>query len=159
MHRIVAVLGFLSLASLAAPSASTTNETPTLRADQAPPPLAPDPTSVDGDDMEIGEVSRVVKLADLARPAAATSKRTGAVGKITGPVGKITGPVGRVTGNFAKVNATGAVPLIDAVDAVPGAQYVDVADAGHMVAGDQNDTFTAAVLTFLSEVRTGTTRR
>ena len=45
------------------------------------------------------------------------------------------------------------------VDAVPGAQYVDVADAGHMVAGDQNDTFTAAVLTFLSEVRTGTTRR
>ena len=45
------------------------------------------------------------------------------------------------------------------VDAVPGARYVDVADAGHMVAGDQNDTFTSAVLTFLSELRTGTTRR
>ncbi len=36
------------------------------------------------------------------------------------------------------------------VDAVPGARYVDVANAGHMVAGDQNDRFTAAVLEFLS---------
>jgi pimeloyl-ACP methyl ester carboxylesterase len=27
------------------------------------------------------------------------------------------------------------------VDAVPGARYMDVADAGHMVAGDQNDHF------------------
>lgn len=35
------------------------------------------------------------------------------------------------------------------VDAVPGARYVDVANAGHMVAGDQNDRFTAAVLEFL----------
>ncbi|MCZ7537407.1 MAG: alpha/beta hydrolase [Acidimicrobiia bacterium] len=39
------------------------------------------------------------------------------------------------------------------VHAVPGARYVDVADAGHMVAGDQNDQFTAAVLTFLGELR------
>ncbi len=43
------------------------------------------------------------------------------------------------------------------VDAVPGAQYVDVAHAGHMVAGDQNDTFSAAVLTFLAGLRSGTT--
>jgi pimeloyl-ACP methyl ester carboxylesterase len=35
------------------------------------------------------------------------------------------------------------------VDIIPGAQYVDVADAGHMVAGDDNDRFTAAVLRFL----------
>ena len=35
------------------------------------------------------------------------------------------------------------------VDAVPGARYIDVADAGHMVAGDQNDQFGAAVLGFL----------
>lgn len=35
------------------------------------------------------------------------------------------------------------------VDIIPGAQYVDVADAGHMVAGDDNDRFTAAVLHFL----------
>ncbi len=36
------------------------------------------------------------------------------------------------------------------VDAVPGARYVDVANAGHMVAGDQNDRFTDAVLDFLN---------
>ena len=40
------------------------------------------------------------------------------------------------------------------VDAVPGARYVDVADAGHMVAGDQNDHFTTAVLDFLDTLRT-----
>ena len=35
------------------------------------------------------------------------------------------------------------------VDAVPGARYIDVADAGHMVAGDQNDHFTTAIVNFL----------
>lgn len=35
------------------------------------------------------------------------------------------------------------------VDAVPGARYIDVADAGHMVAGDQTDHFTTGVLEFL----------
>ena len=39
------------------------------------------------------------------------------------------------------------------VDAVPGARYIDVADAGHMVAGDQNDHFTTAVLEFLDTLR------
>ena len=32
---------------------------------------------------------------------------------------------------------------------VPHAQYVDVADAGHMIAGDRNDVFTDAVTAFL----------
>ena len=31
----------------------------------------------------------------------------------------------------------------------PAARYVDVSDAGHMVAGDRNDVFTGAVLDFL----------
>lgn len=31
----------------------------------------------------------------------------------------------------------------------PGAEYVDVAEARHMVAGDRNDVFAAAILTFL----------
>jgi non-heme chloroperoxidase len=35
------------------------------------------------------------------------------------------------------------------VEIIPGARYVDVADAGHMVAGDDNDRFTEAVLDFL----------
>jgi pimeloyl-ACP methyl ester carboxylesterase len=35
------------------------------------------------------------------------------------------------------------------VDAVPGAEFVDVTGAGHMVAGDRNDAFTDAVIEFL----------
>lgn len=35
------------------------------------------------------------------------------------------------------------------LEMVPGAQYVDVADAAHMIAGDKNDVFTDAVVTFL----------
>lgn len=40
--------------------------------------------------------------------------------------------------------------------AVPHAQYVDVSGAGHMVAGDQNNAFTAAVVAFLSDLPTTT---
>ncbi|MEZ5494704.1 MAG: alpha/beta hydrolase [Pseudomonadales bacterium] len=36
---------------------------------------------------------------------------------------------------------------------VPHAQYVDIQDAGHMVAGDQNDIFSSAVLDFLRQLR------
>ena len=39
--------------------------------------------------------------------------------------------------------------------AVPGASYVDVHGAGHMVAGDQNDPFTAAVVQFLRGIPAG----
>jgi pimeloyl-ACP methyl ester carboxylesterase len=35
---------------------------------------------------------------------------------------------------------------------VSHAEYVDVAGAGHMVAGDRNDAFTAAVIEFLRRV-------
>lgn len=38
------------------------------------------------------------------------------------------------------------------VDVVPGSRYIDVADAGHMVAGDQNDRFVDAVLGFLTDL-------
>lgn len=38
------------------------------------------------------------------------------------------------------------------LDLVPGAEFVDVAEAGHMVAGDRNDIFTAAILPFLDRV-------
>ena len=37
--------------------------------------------------------------------------------------------------------------------AVPHAKYVDVAGAGHMVAGDRNDAFSKAVIEFLTEVK------
>ncbi len=39
------------------------------------------------------------------------------------------------------------------LDAVPHAKYVDVSDAGHMVAGDKNDIFTKAVISFLGTIK------
>jgi len=41
------------------------------------------------------------------------------------------------------------------LDVVPHARYVDVSGAGHMVAGDRNDPFTAAVVRFLADVDAG----
>jgi len=38
------------------------------------------------------------------------------------------------------------------VAAVPDARYLDVSGAGHMVAGDRNDAFTDAVVSFLAEL-------
>lgn len=38
------------------------------------------------------------------------------------------------------------------LDLVPHARYVDVSDAGHMVAGDRNDLFTRAIVDFLSTI-------
>ena len=38
---------------------------------------------------------------------------------------------------------------------IPGAKHVDVSGASHMVAGDQNDQFTAAVLEFLRDLHGG----
>ncbi|MDO6459509.1 alpha/beta hydrolase [Granulosicoccaceae sp. 1_MG-2023] len=35
---------------------------------------------------------------------------------------------------------------------IPGAQYVDVSGAGHMIAGDRNDVFTDAVMDFLRKL-------
>ncbi len=39
------------------------------------------------------------------------------------------------------------------LELVPHARYVDVSDAGHMVAGDRNDRFTNAVVEFLESAR------
>jgi len=50
------------------------------------------------------------------------------------------------------VSADGARAFLDVV---PHARYVDVSGAGHMVAGDRNDPFTAAVVRFLADVDAG----
>jgi pimeloyl-ACP methyl ester carboxylesterase len=39
------------------------------------------------------------------------------------------------------------------LNCVPHAKYIDVAEAGHMVAGDRNDLFSKAVIEFLTAVR------
>jgi len=41
------------------------------------------------------------------------------------------------------------------LDLMPSAEFVDVAGAGHMVAGDSNDTFNAAILSFLDRTLAG----
>jgi pimeloyl-ACP methyl ester carboxylesterase len=41
------------------------------------------------------------------------------------------------------------------LDLVPHARFADVSGAGHMVAGDRNDVFNDAVVTFLDETRAG----
>jgi non-heme chloroperoxidase len=41
------------------------------------------------------------------------------------------------------------------LELAPHAEFVDVSGAGHMVAGDRNDVFAAAVIDFLRRVRTG----
>ncbi len=43
----------------------------------------------------------------------------------------------------------GAAELLELI---PGAQYVDVAATGHMVAGDDNDVFTSSLTAFLADV-------
>jgi len=48
------------------------------------------------------------------------------------------------------VSADGVASFLEAV---PHAEYFDVAAAGHMVAGDQNDAFTDAVIRFLERAR------
>jgi non-heme chloroperoxidase len=39
------------------------------------------------------------------------------------------------------------------LETVPHAKYIDVAEAGHMVAGDRNDVFSKAVIEFLADVK------
>ncbi|MDB4960975.1 MAG: family finger-like protein [Myxococcales bacterium] len=92
------------------------------------PRLANAPLTVDNDEddeddeLQIGEVSRVVNLADLMRPRntpIATANRTGSVPRMgqTGPVPRMgqTGPVPRMgqTGAVPRMGMTGAVPRID----------------------------------------------
>jgi pimeloyl-ACP methyl ester carboxylesterase len=48
------------------------------------------------------------------------------------------------------VSEDGAAHLLDVI---PHARYEDVIGAGHMVAGDRNDAFGTAVLSFLESLR------
>ncbi len=50
------------------------------------------------------------------------------------------------------VSAEGAAEFLAAL---PDGQFVDVSEAGHMVAGDRNDVFTRAVVDFFAEKRRG----
>ncbi|BBY05854.1 alpha/beta fold hydrolase [Mycobacterium noviomagense] len=63
---------------------------------------------------------------------------------------RITAPTLLVRGVLSDVVSHETVA--EFLDLVPHAETVDVSDAGHMVAGDDNDAFTAAVTEFLQRV-------
>jgi len=63
---------------------------------------------------------------------------------------RITVPTLLVRGADSDVVSTDGVSGF--LEAVPHAEFLDVAEAGHMVSGDQNDAFTDAVIDFLSRV-------
>ena len=60
---------------------------------------------------------------------------------------RITAPTLLVRGLLSDVVSEETVK--DFVELVPHARTVDVSDAGHMIAGDNNDAFAAAVVAFL----------
>jgi pimeloyl-ACP methyl ester carboxylesterase len=67
--------------------------------------------------------------------------------RLSSAVRNITVPMLLVRGRMSELVSEESVRQF--LDLVPHASYVDVADAGHMVAGDDNDVFTRAILEFL----------
>ena len=61
-------------------------------------------------------------------------------------IGKLSVPTMLVRGGSSDVVTLKAAK--DLLAMLPGAQFVDVAEASHMVAGDRNDAFTQTVLEF-----------
>jgi len=57
-------------------------------------------------------------------------------------------PVHLIRGRMSELVPEEAVSSF--LEAVPGTHFTDIADAGHMIAGDRNDVFCDAVLTFLN---------
>ncbi len=52
----------------------------------------------------------------------------------------------------AESDVVGSEGIQTFLQAVPRADFLDIADAGHMVAGDQNDVFSSAVVRFLEKL-------
>ena len=94
--------------------------------------------SVEDDNLDIGEVSRVVNLKDLVKPPADARRNSrapvagqpGQVGRATGPVGRVTGPVNRVTASVAKLSPEEVGTPLGAPNALLG---TDFAGAGESV--------------------------
>jgi pimeloyl-ACP methyl ester carboxylesterase len=63
---------------------------------------------------------------------------------------KVTVPALVVRGRQSDVVSADAVR--EMLDLIPGSTFADVADAGHMVVGDDNDVFTGALLGLLDSV-------
>ncbi|MDF3072338.1 MAG: alpha/beta hydrolase fold [Alphaproteobacteria bacterium] len=71
--------------------------------------------------------------------------------RLAAAVKNITCPMLLVRGRMSDVISENSVRKF--LELQPTARFVDIARAGHMVAGDANDVFTEAVTTFLDELR------
>lgn len=65
---------------------------------------------------------------------------------------KVSVPVLLIRGQYSDVVSDDGAR--DLLDLIPHAEFTDVRDAGHMVAGDDNDVFTESLLGFIDKVRT-----
>ncbi len=74
-----------------------------------------------------------------------------AEGRLTGAARRLKLPTLLVRGRLSDVLSEQSAR--EFLELVPHAEYVDVAQAGHMVAGDKNDAFTSAVVEFLARRR------
>jgi pimeloyl-ACP methyl ester carboxylesterase len=82
----------------------------------------------------------------LTDPSAADAYRDRMRAGMTAGIDKLDVPTMLVRGGSSDIVTLEAAQGLLAL--IPQAQFVDVADASHMVAGDRNDAFTAAVLDF-----------
>ena len=73
--------------------------------------------------------------------------------RLSSAVRNITAPILLVRGRMSELVSEESVRQF--LDLVPHASYVDVANAGHMVAGDDNDVFTSAIAEFLRTTKIG----
>lgn len=71
--------------------------------------------------------------------------------RLAAAVKNITCPMLLVRGRMSDVISEDSVRKF--LELQPSARFIDIARAGHMVAGDANDVFTEAVTTFLDELR------
>jgi pimeloyl-ACP methyl ester carboxylesterase len=73
--------------------------------------------------------------------------------RLSSAVRNITAPILLVRGRMSELVSEESVRQF--LELVPNASYVDVANAGHMVAGDDNDVFTSAIAEFLRTTEIG----
>jgi pimeloyl-ACP methyl ester carboxylesterase len=86
-------------------------------------------------------------LAQFSRPG----DRSAGAAKLLAAARAVTAPILLVRGALSDVLTEPIAREFCA--AIPSAAYVDVADAGHMVAGDRNDRFVDALVPFLERLR------
>ncbi len=78
----------------------------------------------------------------------ATEAKDNGFDRLSAAAAKLTLPVHLIRGGSSDMVSEEAVAHFQTL--VPSAHFTDIADAGHMVAGDRNDAFFSAILSFLN---------